>query len=249
MTLRKRIYRLFDDNRDWFDYTILGIIFVNLTFMILESVSSLHVKYHKVFDTAEAIAAILFSIEYTLRVWTIVEKSGFNHPIKGRLKFIFSFMGLVDLFSFMFFYLKFVGLTISSLQAFQSLRIIKILRFFKSLNIIVDIIRERWKMLVSSMMIVGFVLIMASVGIYHLEHAAQPDKFSSIPNSMYWGVITMTSVGYGDISPITPMGKVFGALVAVLGIVSFAIPVGIVASGFIDYFNNQNRVPEEKNMD
>jgi voltage-gated potassium channel len=236
--MRKTIYRLFDDKRDWFDYIIVGLVLLNLTGMVLETVQSLK-TLKPLFNGIELFTVCLFTVEYLLKIYSIVENPKFAHPVWGRLKWAFSFMGLVDLFSFLFFWLQYVGLYISALQIFTSLRLIKIVKYFDSFKIIWAVVETKKKILGSSFIIIFFILMIFSVIMYNLEHDAQPEKYATIPDTMYWGMVTMTSVGYGDISPITPAGKAIAALLAVLGITAFAIPVGILAGGFMDYYNKE----------
>jgi voltage-gated potassium channel len=236
-TLRKKIYNLVDHDLDWFDWVVISLVLVNIFFMILGTVDNLDVKYGLLFDSVEIGTIIIFTIEYLLRVWVIVENPDYSHPIKGRLKYIFSWEGIIEFLAFGLFYLRFIGITWQLVQVFQAVRLTKVLRYVSTFQVIVDIIRAKRKILISSMFLVFFILTMASIAMYRLEHQAQPDKFDSIPSSMYWAVITMTSVGYGDISPVTPIGRVIGSFVAILGIMSFAIPIGIIASGFVEYFD------------
>lgn len=240
MTARQKVYRLFDAKRDWFDYIVVGVVAVNLLFMILETVASLKVTYGFLFDFVEVGTVILFTLEYLLEIWSVVENPKYAHPVWGRLKWATTFMGLVDLCSFLFFWLRFVGLAWSSLQLFSALRVIKVAQYMDSFQTIGKVLRNKRNELLGGMSIVLFVLVLFSVLVYNLEHATQPDKFDNLPDTLYWGVITMTSVGYGDMSPVTSAGKLFGAALAVLGVMSFAIPVGIIAGGFMDLEKEKN---------
>ena len=148
-------------------------------------------------------------------------------------------MMLIDLIVLLPPFLPNIGI---DLRMLRMLRLFKAFRYIRALHLISRVVEERKSELLASVILVLFLLFMSSTVIYFVEHPAQPDKFTSIPASMWWGVATLTTVGYGDIFPITPLGKFMGGLIAMLGIGLFAIPTGILASGF----SSRLSTPEEK---
>ncbi len=221
----------------WVNMFITFIISLNAIAIILDTVPKIQHKYHQLLLDFEVFSVIIFTIEYFLRLWSCVENPAFSHPIKGRLKFIFSAWSLVDLLSIMPFYAS-LFLTdlgfIRIFRLFRMLRLFKVSKYFHALNLIKKVIQEKQEELILSLVFIFFNLIICSSVVYYVEHDAQPDKFSSIPQAMWWGVNAMMTVGYGDILPITTIGKILGGLTAILGVALFALPTGILASGFAE---------------
>jgi voltage-gated potassium channel len=179
-----------------------------------------------------SLATYPFTLEYALRVWSCVEGLRYRQPWRGRLRFIFSALALIDLLAVLPFYLSMGLLDLRFLHLVRRLRLLKVTRYVRALHVIGQVgRRERAELLVTLGMI-GLILLLVSSVMYSIESEAQPAKFGSIPDTMWWGVATLTTVGYGDVYPITPAGKVFSSLIAVLGLGLFAIPTGILASGF-----------------
>lgn len=154
-------------------------------------------------------------------------------------------MQVIDLLAIAPFYLSFVYVDfriLRLLRVFRLLRIFKVARYVRALNLLVLVLKRKRDELILVFVILIFLLIIASTAMYYCENAAQPEKFSSIPESMWWAIITLTSVGYGDIVPITAIGRVVGGVIAVIGVAFFAIPTGILASGFSQEFAT---IPED----
>jgi voltage-gated potassium channel len=162
--------------------------------------------------------------------------------IKGRFRFIFSVWGLIDLLAilpfFMSFFLTDLGF-IRILRLLRMLRLFRVSKYFHALRVIQRVVRDKQEELVLSMVFIIFTLIISSSLVYYAEHEAQPSAFTSIPEAMWWGVNTMTTVGYGDLHPITVMGKFLGGIIAILGVSIFALPTGILASGFAEQIRGQ----------
>ena len=247
MKLKNKIWNLIEYDDDdhglskFVNYFLLTLIIITLITLILETEKNLRDNYYNVFYLIETTIIIFFSIEYILRLITCTSSKRFSGKY-GRIKFIFSTMGLIDLLAILPFYLTFLS---SNLLFLRILRIIRILRlfktfhYFKSLGKILLIFEKRKDDLIASLMILISLLTITSVGIYFAENEAQPEKFSSILSSMWWSVATLTTVGYGDIYPITTIGKFLGSLSAIFGVCLFAIPTAILASGF-----SENESPE-----
>ncbi len=216
---------------------IIALIILNVTGAILASVQVLFDQYFIVFKYLEIISLILFSIEYALRVWSCTADKRYSGAARGRLRFALTPMALVDMFAVLPFYLLLFGRldlrTIRTLRMLRFLRLLKGARYSKAVDRFSRAIEARKEELGISLVIVSILLVLASSAMYYLEQPVQPDKFSSIPQALWWGICTITTIGYGDIYPITPAGKVLGGIVALLGIAMFALPAGILSSAFI----------------
>jgi voltage-gated potassium channel len=240
-TTRTRIYRLLQPHSGahakdkWVDISLTALIVVNIVFLMLETVPSLDEAYRNFFWNFELFSVGIFTAEYIARLWTIVEDPKFAHPVWGRLRYAITPIAIFDLMAFLPFLLPFIHadlMFMRSVRLFRLLRIFKVTRYVQALRYITDVIRDRAEELLISFTFMLFMLIVFSGIIYNLEHTAQPEAFSSIPQSMWWTIITLTTVGYGDIYPITPLGKVVAALTAITGLGLFAIPTAILVSGF-----------------
>lgn len=239
--LKKRVHHLLeagknDDFLSWFvEIFLIVLIVLNVTCLILETVKPLHEKYETFFLYFDTFSVIVFTIEYVLRVWSITEEQQFSHPVKGRIRYIFSPIALCDLLSIIPFYLPFIHADLRSLRLFRFLRLLrlfKIARYVRALASIKKVLIDKRHELLVSLVLMLFVLIIASTLMYFIENETQPEAFSSIPATMWWGIATLTTVGYGDIYPVTPVGKFLGGIITIVGIGLFALPAGIIASGF-----------------
>ncbi len=222
------------------DIFIISLILLNVLTLILETVDSLYLSFGYFFNTFEKISVYIFTLEYALRVWTCTCMENYKHPVTGRLKYIFSFGSLIDLLAVVPFYLP-----LSTIYDFRFIRILRLIRFLRVLKlgrylnatrIISNVFKSKKEELVLFIMITATLIVIASSFMYFIEHDVQPDKFSSIPETMWWSVTTLTTVGYGDVFPITPIGKLLTAVISILGIGMFALPAGILASGFSSEF-------------
>ena len=134
------------------------------------------------------------------------------------------------------------------LRALRMIRLLKFSRYFKVMNLLLGVLKEEKQSFLAAMFLLVIALLVASTGIYIFEKEAQPDKFGSIPESMWWAIATLTTIGYGDVTPITAMGKLFGAIIAIIGIGTVALPSGILASGFSDQLKRrQSKYENELN--
>lgn len=244
-SLQHHVFRLLDAENSpprslafFFDIFVLGVILLNVLAIILESVTSLYSALRPWFLAFELFSVTFFSIEYVLRVWTITCDPRYAHPLWGRLRYMLSFMALVDLLAILPFFIRGLVTLLGVPQAFhvdmrflRIMRIFKVVRYISALRIINNVFRRRREELFVSLIFILFILLIVSCLMYFVEHEAQPEAFSSIPATMWWGVATLTTVGYGDMYPITPLGKVFGGMIAILGIGLFALPAGILAAG------------------
>jgi voltage-gated potassium channel len=240
-TLKKRTFDFVDasyDDQDatkYFNIVMLVLIFLNIVAAILETEVSIYSRYKNIFDAFEVVSVGIFTVEYILRLWSSTENPKYRDHISGRVRFALTPAMLIDLASFLPFYIPFLGMDlrmIRVLRLFRLFRLLKMGRYSRALSTIQRVINSKKEELGLTIFSGAVLLILASSILYIIEHDAQPDTFSSIPDAMWWGAVTLTTVGYGDVYPVTGLGKIVGALIAVLGIGLFALPAGIIASGF-----------------
>ncbi|MCS6807822.1 MAG: ion transporter [Bacteroidota bacterium] len=240
-TLKHRIYAIVSVSEQkgdvsWlFDVFIITLIFLNTLAMILESIPSLHASFSQAFHLFDTISVAIFSIEYLARVWTANIQPEFSRPVLGNIRYALTPLAIVDLVAILPFYLPFLGVDLRSLRIlriFRVFRVFKIARYVRALNLISAVLRKKREELVLSLAFTFFLLLITSSLVYYVENEAQPDKFASIPETMWWGIATLTTVGYGDMYPITGLGKFLGGIIAILSVGIFALPAGILASGF-----------------
>jgi voltage-gated potassium channel Kch len=219
------------------DSFIIVSVLISVVSIILETVPAFDAVFGRIFHIFEIFSVGLFTLEYVGRVYCICELEHYKEPIKGRLRYMLTIGALIDLMAILPFYLGILlkeAFDLRFLRVFRLSRLLKLTRYTGTLNTLLKAVnRERRVLFASAFIMVLLVILTASLG-YELEHDAQPDKFDSIPSSMYWAVITLASVGYGDISPITPLGKFMTMVISFIGIGIFAIPAGLMASAFTD---------------
>ena len=211
------------------------LIILDIGAFILDTSQPLNQNYHWLFKNIAIFSTIIFTIEYGLRLWLCTVDRRFRHPVWGRVRYAFTPMAIIDFISTFPFYLLLVFHHLAFLKTLRLLRLARILkigRHSKSVRSLVRVIISKQEELLVTLSIISFLLIIASSLMFFAEHDAQPEVFSSIPASMWWGVVTLTTVGYGDIYPVTVVGKLLGAGLACFGIGVFVLPAGIVASGF-----------------
>ena len=220
-----------------FDTFIVVWVVVSVIAVVLESVLAIHYVLNIEFIILDAVAVGVFTIEYCLRIYSCVEEPGYQKAISGRLKQAKTTSSLIDFFAILPFFLE-VFLhhlfDLRFLRVFRLLRLLKLTRYTGATATLTKVIAREWPVLgASAFVMLLLVVLTASLG-YLFEHEAQPEKFENIPQAIYWAVITLASVGYGDISPITPMGRVMTIILALLGIGIFAIPAALLSSAFSD---------------
>lgn len=220
------------------DLVIMALIVVNVTAVILETVDWIAAAGGAFFWYFEVVSVVIFTIEYLGRIWSAIEDGTYVGPVTGRLKFASKPLLVVDLLAILPFYLALTGLQIDlrflrALRLLRLFRLLKLVRYSTALKTFVTVFRDKKEMLVMGVVTNGLLLTLASSAMYYVEHPHQPEVFSSIPAAFYWGFITLTTVGYGDVTPVTPLGRLFTGVIAMLGVGLFALPASILASGFI----------------
>lgn len=231
-----------------FDVFITTLISLNVIAVILETVKTLSSQYVLFFRIFEVSSVLVFTIEYLLRLWTCTANKRFKRPLKGRIRFALTPLALVDLMAILPFYLPMIIpfdlRFIRAVRLFRIFRIFKMGRYSRSLKTLGKVLKEKKEELLTSIFAILILLVIISSLMYFVENEAQPEAFSSIPTAMWWGITTLTTLGYGDIYPVTPIGKVLGSMIAVLGIGMFALPTGILSSGFIEVVQRRRRKPK-----
>jgi voltage-gated potassium channel len=226
---------------------IVTLIILNAVAVILELLIGSSV-YFNIFETA---SIIIFTVEYILRIWTADIKYPSRNKLISIVRFIFSPMGLVDLLSILPFYTSKIFLGVDArivriLRLMRLLRLLKLTRHLDSIRLVKTVVYKKKHELFVTAFIVFLLLIISSTLMYEIEHDAQPDKFPNVLSAFWWSIATLTTIGYGDVYPITSLGKVISAMISLIGIGFIALPTGIISSGFIDEFRDAYKAKEEK---
>ena len=217
-----------------FEKLIQILIVISLISFAFETLPNLSTAWQTVLKLTEIIIVLIFTIEYIIRI----------SLCRPRLKYIFSFYGVIDILAILPFFLT-AGIDIKSIRAFRLLRLlrfVKLLKYNKAIRRLRDALIDAKDELILSGIVAGILLYLASIGIYYFEEEAQPDSFGSVFHSMWWAVCSLTTVGYGDVKPITVGGKIFTGIVLVIGVGIVAMPTAILASSF-----NNAKKKEKKN--
>lgn len=217
---------------------IISLIILNVIVVMLETIPDLEKEYHDFFEVFDLVSVIIFTIEYLLRIWSSNHDPKYKHSIGGRLKFMFTFPMLIDLLAILPFYLNFlVGFDLRVLRVLRLMRFFRLFRltaYMKAAKLVINVFRSKVNELILSLILVIFLIIIASSLLYFAEHNAQPDSYSSIPHTVWWAVVTLTTTGYGDMIPITAIGKILSSIIMLSGVALFALPAGIITSGFLE---------------
>jgi voltage-gated potassium channel len=251
MDLKKKTWEILEVDRpgdergrvfDAFDIFILALILLNLIAVILGTVKSIEERFQSALRWFEVFSVAVFTVEYLARVWACVSQSEYSRPVIGRLRFMLRPMAVIDLLAVLPFYLTFFTADLRFLRAlrlFRLFRVAKLGRYSSSMRLFGRVFRNKKEELLVTIMVMLLMIIMSASFMYFAENEAQPDKFSDIPSTVWWAVMTLTTVGYGDIFPITTLGKCLTMVIAILGIGMFALPVGIFGAGFVEEIQKQ----------
>lgn len=228
-----------------FDIFVVVVILANTTVVVLETVPDLNDAYGAWFSIIDRFAILLFTVLYLVRIWCTTASSfgDYEHPLWGRLRYLVSPLGVIDFLSIAPFY---IGLAIAipdgSMRVLRILRLLLIARYSPALGIIGAVLREQRRALGAALLVLLTMLIILSTLIYAIEREAQPQAFASIPSAMWWTMVTLTTVGYGDVVPATALGRVIGGITMITGILMVALPTGVVVTGFADEVRKRNFV-------
>ena len=255
---KKRVFEIISKAEDGdlassiFDWSIMFLIALSIISIILESFSSIYSKWHSTFQIFEYISVVVFTVEYILRIWTAdLLYPDSQHP---RLKYIFSFMAIIDLLAILPFYLPFISADLRFLRMmrlfrlFRLLRVFKLGRYFEALQIIMRVIKTSGPQLIMSVALCFFVMLFSAIIMYTVENPVQPEQFPNVVSSLWWAMCTLTTVGYGDVYPITAVGKFFASVISLVGIGIIAIPTGIIAAGFNHAIDKTQEDKDEKEI-
>ena len=240
--LRRRTYQVLEkagaDDRlsGAVDGVLIAVILANMAAVVLESFAGLHARFIVWFDLLEVVSVALFTVEFALRLWTC----DFLRPQSSRLgavaRFLVSPIGIIDLLAILPFYLPFlipVDLrVVRILRLVRFLRLLKLTRYTRSVITMGAVVRERRHELLVAVFLTALLLVLASTLMYYLESKVQPEAFPNIVASLWWAVATLTTIGYGDVFPVTGLGRLLSGIIAVLGIGLVALPTAIISSGF-----------------
>lgn len=256
---RRRIFAIIEvgttgDRISWlYDILYTLMIFTNLAVSIMYTFDRLEQRYGALLLHIEAVTVAFFAVDYCLRLWTAkFLRPSLSEP-KAVLRYIFSFSGLVDLLSFLPYYLP--VFFPSGAVAFRMFRVARVFRLFRvnayydSLGVITEVISSKRQQLFSSVFILLVLMLASSLCMYSLEHEAQPQVFTNAFSGIWWSVSTLLTIGYGDIYPVTTMGKIFSIFITFLGVGMVAIPTGIISAGFVDQYTRIKRISEYADED
>ncbi len=227
------------------DVFLIILIALNVLAIILESEAGFEARFKTILFRFEVFSILVFTAEYLLRVWSCVDRNeqyGSN-PAKSRLRYMLTPMALVDLIAIVPFYFAFfIPIDLRFLRVLRLLRVFKLTRYSRAMKVLLSVLTEEANSLAAAFFILFVLLILASSGIYLIEHDVQPESFGSIPSSMWWAMSTLTTVGYGDVTPITAGGRFFGGCITLVGMGMVALPAGILASAFSNQLHQRREV-------
>ena len=239
--LRRRVYEIMEAGRGddrtsrLFDTLLVILIILNITAFVAETVPSMAQAYGPSFYAFEVFSVMVFTVEYLVRIWASVEVPFLSRlpAWKARMKFAARSPQVIDLLAVLPFYLGHLfGLDLRALRALRLIRFLKLSRYSPAMYSLLRVVSNEKRTLLGAGLLLATVVLFASTGIYFIEGHAQPDKFGSVPQAAWWAMATLTTVGYGDVAPITPLGRIFGGLVMIAGLCVLALPVAIISAGF-----------------
>ena len=227
--------------------TLTAVIVLNVFALILGTVQGIHDLSPTAFFAIEVASVAIFTVEYILRLWASTADPGFSRPYSGRIRYMTSPLMLIDLLAILPFYVALVIPVPLDLRILRSVRlafrIARSSRHLAGVSILARVIQAKRRELVSVVAVLSMLLVLTSSLVYFAENGVQPEVFSSIPETMWWGIITLTTIGYGDAYPITMAGRALTGVMAVMGIGLFALPAGILGSGFIHEVESTRECP------
>ena len=252
MGLRRRIHEVLEECRPGdglsrvVDLALMALIVANVAVFVIGTVPSVERRFAAPLLFFELASVGIFTVEYLLRLWSCTVEPRFSRPVSGRIRYAFQPLLLIDLLAILPVYLPFLGV---DLRAFRIVRLVRLLRLLKlaryseGLRSLGRVFVRKRAELLSLAAVLGVLLLLSSSLMYFAEREAQPEVFSSVPASAWWGIATLTTVGYGDVAPITPLGKLLGSVIAIIGIAVFALPTAILGSAFVEEYGKSRRPP------
>jgi len=251
--MRKRVYQFIENENGGkggalCDWSLMILILLNVASVVLGSVSEVYERHALLFTYFEIFSVAVFSVEYLLRLWTAPYK--FSQSKYPYLRYIFSFGGLVDLLAILPFFIPFIinaDLRILRLlRMFRLLRVLKLNRYDTAIRMIGQVLKNQKEMLHITIFFMAVMILMTSAVMYFVETSVQPERFPSIPATIWWSVATLTTVGYGDVYPITNLGRILGGIIAIFGVGLIAMPSGIISMGLIEEAGKAAKLKQEQ---
>lgn len=240
LTVRERVFEVLERGRrgtlsQSFDFFIVALILINVFVAVIDTVPEIHASHGALLKGIDRFCVAVFVAEYLARLWVAPEHplmQGVN-PAMARLRTAMMPMMIVDFVAIMPFFVELLfGIDVAAIRVIRIVRFYRLARYVPAIATIGRVLAAEWRSLLGSMVVFAGLLLLASVAMYVVEGHLQPDKFGDVPSAMWWAVVTLSTVGYGDVTPITLAGKIIGGFVMITGITFFALPVGIIASGF-----------------
>lgn len=256
-SIEKALYYIVDENDEhnrlskFFNYFLMVLIILSVGEMALETDDGIFLPYRNYFRIFDFFTVMVFSTEYIIRIMTahlIPENKG-KTRWQAVKTYIFSFAGLVDLLSILPFYLDFTNLDLRVLRMLRLLRffrVFKITRYNDSMKLVADVIRDKRSEIGVIMGLIFIIMIIASFIMFYAEHKDNAEQFPNVLSCLWWAIVTMTTIGYGDVYPITTAGKVVGSIMALLGIGLVAMPTGIISAGFLEKIAEKKKEEKDK---
>lgn len=252
-SLRRRLYRVMEAGHmsNWtvllFEAGLIVLILANVLAVMLDSVKGVGDRYFIYFYWFETISVVVFAIEYSLRLWVSIEdpRYGARGPFWGRVRYAFTPVMIIDFISFApgianIFVPRALDLRI--LRLFRLLRLMKIARYSPALSTLIEVIKSERRALLGTLLLIVCIMVISAYTMYVVEGPVQPAKFGSLPSALYWAVTTLSTTGYGDITPVTAVGRLVAGVTMMLGLALFALPVGIVATNFVTEIHRRDFV-------
>lgn len=254
--VKNRVYQIVergekDDKKSiYFDYFIIVLVLLSVISTIWESYPEDSIKYGDYFNAFEFFSITVFTVEYLLRLWTAPLKYPELPAWKAHFRYVFSFIALIDLLAILPFYLPFLG--VEDLRLLRMMRLLRLLRVFKlnrysrALNLVSDVLKEKGEELVTTVFFALILLLVSSTLMYYIEHDINPNGFPNIIATLWWAVVTLTTVGYGDVVPMTMTGKLLNGITALIGIGVVALPTSILSAGFLEKVEERKKNEKEE---
>ena len=245
-TLRNRCYQLLDGEKsnsligNIINGFIITLIVINVIGVIIESIPEVYQAYQQAFRWLEVFSVGVFTLEYLTRIWIATENPRFGPGLKGRFRYMRSPIAIVDLIVILPFYLSlFMSIDLRYLRLLRLLRLLKLSHYIRSMDVFIKVLSSELASIASAIFAVLVLVVLAACLMFTLEHQAQPEAFKTVLDAIWWAVVTMTTVGYGDMTPVTAGGKILAILIMLLGVGTVALPAGMLAARFSEELQNR----------
>lgn len=245
-SLRNRWFQLLDGDQAFslkgklINGFIIALIVLNVVGVILETVPEIGKEFGPYFQILEIFSVAIFTLEYLTRFWISAENPKFGPGLKGKLRYVFSPIALIDLIVILPFYLSlFISIDLRYLRLLRLLRLLKLTHYIRSMDVFLKVVTSELASLASAVFAVLVLVVLAACVMFALEHKAQPEAFKSVLDAIWWAVVTLTTVGYGDITPVTAGGKILAIMIMLLGVGTVALPAGMLAARFSEELQNR----------